>query len=354
MISVTFCYEFVFPVERSCIAMQRKVGELFDRIPARHFILGAALIAVLVIAATGRTNAAVAAAPDLVEGWAISVDGEAVAGGEDAATLVQLYEAVLDSYRTEDTYSVQALNEVEFIQGEFPVSLPWGNRAQTALTKALTVQTIECVTVTETLDYGTVTVEDDSMYEDESTTVEGHAGEKVTTSYEVCVNGELLLVKPGGSEITEEPVDTVVTVGTMTRPEFIWPTHGTYTGSYGIDTINGANRTHGGIDIANSTGTDIVAARAGTVVFAGWDSSGYGYLVIIQHDNGTHTYYAHNSSILVSVGDTVEQGEHIAEMGATGRATGVHCHFEVRLGTYNGSHSGKRVNPLNYLSLSDL
>ncbi len=193
--------------------MQQKAESLFHRIPARHFILGAALIAALVIALTGETNAA-AAAPETVEGGGISVDGVVVAGGDSEDTLTQLYEAVLDSYCTEDTDSVQALNEVEIAAGEYSVSLPQGEQAQDALTEALTVQTITCVTVTETLDYGTVTVEDDSMYEDESTTVEGHAGEKVTTSYEICVNGEVLLVKPGGSEVTVEPVDTVVTVGT--------------------------------------------------------------------------------------------------------------------------------------------
>ena len=90
------------------------------------------------------------------------------------------------------------------------------------------------------------------------------------------------------------------------------------------------------------------------MVYAGWDNGGYGNLVVIQHDNGTHTYYAHNSSIYVSVGDSVEQGEQIAAMGATGRVTGVHCHFEVRSGEYAGLYVAETLNPMDYLDLSDL
>ncbi len=64
--------------------------------------------------------------------------------------------------------------------------------------------------------------------------------------------------------------------------------------------------------------------------------------MVITHDNGTQTYYAHNSSIVVSVGQKVYQGQTIAKAGSTGRSTGVHCHFEVRV-------RGTAVNPLNYL-----
>ena len=86
---------------------------------------------------------------------------------------------------------------------------------------------------------------------------------------------------------------------------------------------------------------DVRFDLTGTVTFAGYKGS-YGYLVIIRHDNGTQTYYGHNSKLLVSAGQKVYKGQQIAKAGSTGRSTGTHCHFEVRI-------NGKAVNPLNYL-----
>ena len=98
---------------------------------------------------------------------------------------------------------------------------------------------------------------------------------------------------------------------------------------------------HSGIDIAASYGASIRAADGGKVTFAGYKGS-YGNLVVITHDNGTQTYYGHNSSLLVSAGQKVSKGQAIARAGSTGRSTGTHCHFEVRV-------RGSAVNPLNYL-----
>ena len=98
---------------------------------------------------------------------------------------------------------------------------------------------------------------------------------------------------------------------------------------------------HTGLDIATSSGTPIHAAASGTVIQAGWQGS-YGYLVIIDHGNGVQTYYAHCSSIYVSVGDTVETGDVISAVGSTGNSTGPHLHLEVRV-------NGEIKNPQNYL-----
>ena len=147
--------------------------------------------------------------------------------------------------------------------------------------------------------------------------------------------------------ILTEPVTEVQARGTLERPDwaptgsFRWPTSGNITSKYGYRNIFGGSSFHGGLDIANKAGTDIVAADGGEVIYAGW-MSGYGYLVQIDHLNGYVTYYGHNSSLLVSVGDKVFKGQHIAEMGSTGRSTGNHCHFEVRL-------NGERQNPADYL-----
>jgi murein DD-endopeptidase MepM/ murein hydrolase activator NlpD len=98
---------------------------------------------------------------------------------------------------------------------------------------------------------------------------------------------------------------------------------------------------HTGVDIAGAIGTPIYAAEDGVVETAGWNKGGYGYYIIIDHDNGLKTLYGHNSKLLVSAGERVIRGQQIANIGSTGRSTGPHLHFEVRL-------NGKRVNPLNY------
>jgi murein DD-endopeptidase MepM/ murein hydrolase activator NlpD len=102
-------------------------------------------------------------------------------------------------------------------------------------------------------------------------------------------------------------------------------------------------RMHRGIDIAGPVGTPIQAAADGVVIVAGWSSGGFGNLVEIRHSDGTVTRYAHNSRMSVSVGQTVRQGQQIAEMGSTGNSTGSHLHFEIRPG------GGGAVNPIAHL-----
>jgi murein DD-endopeptidase MepM/ murein hydrolase activator NlpD len=106
---------------------------------------------------------------------------------------------------------------------------------------------------------------------------------------------------------------------------WIWPTTGVFTSGYGWRW----GRMHRGIDMANNVGTPIVAARTGRVVFSGWHDGGYGYLVTLQHADGSRSLYAHNSRLMVSNGQEVRQGTVIALMGSTGRSTGPHLHFEI-------------------------
>ena len=86
---------------------------------------------------------------------------------------------------------------------------------------------------------------------------------------------------------------------------------------------------HTGLDIATSTGTPIQAAASGTVTFSGYKGS-YGNMIVITHSNGVQTYYGHCSKLYVNEGDIIQQGHEIAEVGATGNATGPHLHFEIR------------------------
>jgi hypothetical protein len=88
---------------------------------------------------------------------------------------------------------------------------------------------------------------------------------------------------------------------------------------------------HPALDIPLPPGTPIVAADSGTVIFSGWDDSGYGNLIIVDHGNGYWTYYAHNSELLVLAGEGVTQGQLIALSGSTGRSTGPHLDFRIRL-----------------------
>lgn len=124
---------------------------------------------------------------------------------------------------------------------------------------------------------------------------------------------------------------------------FIWPVSGPITDYFGPreSPTAGASSNHMGIDIGCSYGVPIAAADAGVVTVAEWGESGGNY-VMIDHGNGFVTMYLHNSSLAVSVGDVVSQGQTIAYAGSTGYSTGTHCHFSVFL---NGSY----VNPLDYL-----
>ncbi|WNC59453.1 M23 family metallopeptidase [Thermosynechococcus sp. QS41] len=106
---------------------------------------------------------------------------------------------------------------------------------------------------------------------------------------------------------------------------FIWPARGVLTSGFGPRW----GRMHRGIDIAAPIGTPIYAAAAGVVTYSQWNSGGFGNLVEIRHADGTLTLYAHNHRNLVRMGQYVEQGQQIAEMGSTGRSTGPHVHFEI-------------------------
>lgn len=110
---------------------------------------------------------------------------------------------------------------------------------------------------------------------------------------------------------------------------------------YRLHPVLNIQKMHTGIDIPAPTGTPAVAIDSGKVIFSGNQGS-YGKTVMIQHDDGKVTLYAHNSELLVSVGQRVEKGQVVTKIGSTGRSTGPHLHFEVRI---NGSHT----NPMAYI-----
>ncbi|MDG1472290.1 MAG: DUF5930 domain-containing protein [Ascidiaceihabitans sp.] len=111
------------------------------------------------------------------------------------------------------------------------------------------------------------------------------------------------------------------------------------------DPKTGGRRMHKGVDFAAANGTPLYATADGVVTHSGW-SSGYGRLVKIQHEFGIETRYAHMSKLRVKVGQRVSRGQRIGDMGASGRVTGVHLHYEVRVG-------GKAVNPMIYIKAAN-
>ena len=116
-----------------------------------------------------------------------------------------------------------------------------------------------------------------------------------------------------------------------------------YTSGFGVrrDPKGWGNRMHEGIDMAGAHGTDIHATADGVVSFAGWQS-GYGRLVTIRHDFGLETRFGHLSGITVEVGQRVSRGDKIGDMGSTGRSTGTHLHYEIRV-------DGTPVNPMTFI-----
>ena len=126
-----------------------------------------------------------------------------------------------------------------------------------------------------------------------------------------------------------------------------WPVPSCHTISSGyggrIHPTTGKYKFHGGLDIPGSYGSAIVAANSGKVIWAGNRGDSYGNYVIIDHGGGVSTLYGHSSKVLVSSGQNVSRGQRIANVGSTGRSTGPHCHFEVRI-------NGSRVNPNPYVN----
>lgn len=155
------------------------------------------------------------------------------------------------------------------------------------------------------------------------------------------VAGQSLIVPDG--VMPDAPAPTIPRYANVLTPDagsvtasgsFVWPAFGRITQPF--------RSYHRAIDIANQSGGTILAADSGKVAVAGWTNSGYGNHVIIDHQNGYVTLYAHMSSLSVVAGQKVARGASIGQMGSTGRSTGVHLHFEIRTGNGN-------VDPLGYL-----
>ena len=210
----------------------------------------------------------------------------------------------------------------------------------------LTYEVVEKVTYDKVVKHEVEEQKSGDIYEGVKETKQaGSDGLSEITARVTMQNGKKVKEENLVTTVKTEPVKEVVLVGTKERPptvgsgKYAWPLKGGYHQSSGFGSRWG--RAHQGIDLACSVGTSVYAADGGTVTRAGY-SGAYGNLVVIDHQNGQETRYAHNSKLLVKVGDKVYQGQEIAKSGSTGRSTGPHLHFEIRF-------NGEPRNPLNYL-----
>ncbi len=200
--------------------------------------------------------------------------------------------------------------------------------------------------VEESYEADIIYVDNDDWYTTKQVTLtEPSAGYRKVVSDVTYKNENAVKRNIVKEEIIIEAVARVVERGTKVPPTYIKPlSGGRISSGFGYRQSPGGkgSTNHQGVDFATPIGTSIYAASGGTVSASGW-SGGYGNMVLITHPDGSKTRYAHLSKCLVSVGQTVSQGEKIALSGNTGQSTGPHLHFEIIL-------NGTPVNPLNYLN----
>lgn len=168
----------------------------------------------------------------------------------------------------------------------------------------------------------------------------GVPGREQVTVEIARTNGDETSRKTLSVDSISGPEAQVYVMGTKLWPTradgWVWPAVGRITSGYGWR----RREFHHGVDIGAPFGTQALAAKAGTVTYAGW-RHGYGNLVIVDHAGGYETYYGHLSAFLVAVGDKVSRGQAIGRVGSTGRSTGPHVHFEIHL-------NGKTQNPTGF------
>ena len=224
----------------------------------------------------------------------------------------------------------------------------------------LSITTVEEATFKELIPADIEYVEFSDLYKDETKVYqEGYDGLKELTVAVTKVNGVEASRTLISEKVLSEAKTKVIAYGTKEKPKssetyytgsneknssssgmFAHPLKGKGSLSSGYGSRWGSF--HKGIDIAASAGTPVYAAAGGKVIYSGYNSGGYGKLIIIEHSNGYQTYYAHNSKLYVNVGETVAKGERIAGVGSTGDSTGNHVHFEIR-------RNGTPVNPSQYI-----
>ena len=283
---------------------------------------------------------------------ALSVNGEVVAHGE-RKEMEKLINTALSKYYVKGAENTSAfVDDVNLLDGYCLNSDIKTSEELKSVVNGLQVKTVSTIVTKTPIKYTTKTVYTDKHTRGyEKVETEGAKGITSETAVVETLNGKQTIKTVVSRKVVKEPVQKVVVKGTATsmatataRAEaksvgFIRPMN-----SSSIKMISaywGDGRGHKAIDFAGDTGSPIFAAKAGTVVFSGWDGN-YGYAVVIDHGNGYQTRYAHANALCVRSGQTVSQGQQVATLGNTGRSTGPHLHFEIL-------KNGSQVNPAPYI-----
>jgi len=287
--------------------------------------------------------------------YVLEVDGAFVACARSEEEITAAVNEITSRYSIGEDCTVSFDNEITVTQAyaadsaastteEITELLDPSNGGEFALRVRTVVHETHAAPVAFEYEY----IESDELYEgDEVVVSEGADGSANVTEKVEYINGEEVSRVEVSSILTREPVNHVVSVGTMFRPawasygEYIWPTEGVITSYFGPRTVFYGDSDHEGLDIAGELNTPIVAADGGEVIYAD-TYYGYGLMIYIRHDNCEVTRYAHGNELVVEEGQKVSRGEVIAYMGSTGVSSGVHLHFEIQV-------DGEPIDPLSRL-----
>lgn len=281
-----------------------------------------------------------AAGGEITEGTAVYLDGALRFVTDEGDHLRQFLYAVRAPWQT-DGVQTDFVHALRLVDGIYPAAAITPYRDLTAALRTddlLQVKAVRYETVTRELPFETQTIEDAGLDFGKTETVQaGQNGSELVTSEITTVAGEVVSTRVVDVQLVQASVPEVIHRGTRLKSgmigrlgtgSFLWPVPG-YSG---ISRWASLPYGHRGVDITAPYGTPIYAADAGTVIAAQWHNHptmSWGYYVEIDHGNGYKTLYAYMSSFVVQAGQTVEKGQLIGYVGATGAATGPHCHFEM-------------------------
>ena len=274
-------------------------------------------------------------ADGVVRGYILTINGVPMGAARDRDVLEALLLEQKAVYESADTVAVEYTQDVTLTNCYLPVEALQNVRTiRENLTENLTLLVTKQVVYEVPVAYQVEYVEDDSMFLGHTELLQaGSDGVEQVVTVNRYQDNAMVESSIVAETMAVEPVNEVIAVGTATVPStgaLRWPLDGPISSPYGYRDIFGGTSFHSGIDIASKTGVEFCAADSGVVTFAGYQGS-YGNFIIVDHGGGLSTCYAHCSAMLVNVGDIVTKGQVIGQVGTTGRATGPHLHFEVRV-----------------------